>query len=151
MYYTGVSDGSAMTAAGPIKIFRIPGGASLIWGGLHSRFINECLEDELHSESTFAIAQSATESLKRLDDWEYEDSITLMFTAETDEGGEERYIHTGLSDDLCCPTQLRVIIKYRTQKNAKFHHFICYQDNIEMHFSSVISLKYWLFNQKTTT
>lgn len=31
-------------------------------------------------------AQSATESLKRLDDWEYEDSITLMFTAETDEG-----------------------------------------------------------------
>lgn len=64
-------------------------------GGLHSRFINERLnsyEDELHSESTFTIAQSATESLKRLDDWEYEDSITLMFTAETDEGrkGEEK-------------------------------------------------------------
>lgn len=58
-------------------------------GGLHSRFINERLnsyEDELPSESTFAIAQSATESLKRLGDWEYEDSITLMFTAETDEG-----------------------------------------------------------------
>lgn len=28
MYYTGVSDGSAMAAAGPIKIFRIPGGSS---------------------------------------------------------------------------------------------------------------------------
>lgn len=44
--------------------------------GLHLRFIKKCLnscEDGLHFESTLPIAQSLAKSLKRLDNWKYDD------------------------------------------------------------------------------
>lgn len=61
--------------------------------GLHSWFIkkrlNSC-EDGLLFQSTFPIAQSPAKSLKRLDDWNYDDETTVRFTAETVEGRTRR-------------------------------------------------------------
>lgn len=157
MYYTGMSDGSAMTAAGPIKIFWIPGGASLNEVG-YTRGL--CTNVWIHMKTNFILSPPPLLPNLQLNHWKgwMTGNMKTPWPSCSQQrlmrGGWGRrrkiYIHTGLSDDLCCPTQLRVIIKYRTQKNAKIHHFMCYQDNIEMHFSSVISLKYWLFNQKTT-
>lgn len=93
MYYTGVSDGSAMTGAGPIKIFRMQGRTLWNQAGYTWGFIKKCLnscEDGLHFEPTFPIAQSLAKSLIRLDDWKYDDYTTLMFTAETVEGRARR-------------------------------------------------------------